>query len=170
MTRGRPAKVKKEDVIAACDQLVQEGQNVTVKNVLGMVGGSAREVSPIVRKYKASAGIPEALEDIENDDNNGALSVTEPEEIADVQKETSHSTSINPRQTMSAQAKEQAQLEAAQHTLAKNYFIATQDYETPGLKEQVNQGLEEIYKRANAEMMDNLFPKDLQEKLRTPKT
>ena len=168
----RPARVKKEDVIEACAQLASQGQKITTRNVIEIVGGSFRTISPIVREYKALAGIPEAIEDIQDENNNGAISVAEPEETATVAQEEIPETAIetDPLQKMSEEAIKKADFEAAQQTLAVQYIIATQDYQTPGLKEQVSQGLEEIYKRAHAQRMANLFPKGIRDKLRNPKT
>nr|MDJ0903612.1 DNA-binding protein [Xenococcus sp. MO_188.B8] len=45
---------KKDQILIACQELIEEGKSVTVRAVIDKVGGSSRDVSPIVKEFKES--------------------------------------------------------------------------------------------------------------------
>ncbi len=45
------SKDKREQVFQACQELLEEEKSVTVRAVIDRVGGSSRDISPIVKEF-----------------------------------------------------------------------------------------------------------------------
>jgi NADPH-dependent 2,4-dienoyl-CoA reductase/sulfur reductase-like enzyme len=44
--------MSREQILEACQELLEEGKSVTVRAVVDKVGGSSRDVSPVVKEFK----------------------------------------------------------------------------------------------------------------------
>ena len=125
------SKDKREQVFQACQELLEEEKSVTVRAVIDRVGGSSRDISPIVKEFK------EKLE------QESSLSVSERAEV-----DTSHTEEecidTNPVAENLERVDKEAQLIAARKIVATAYYEKTQQFNLPGLQEEVNQALSEV--------------------------
>lgn len=124
--------MSKDKILTACYQLLEEGKSVTVRAVIDKVGGSTRDVSPVVKEFK------EKLEAA------SSIAVSEQAEV-----DTNHSGKEDRINTDSVAANlervdREAQLIAARKIIATAYYEKTQQFNLPGLQEEVNQALSEV--------------------------
>lgn len=126
------SKDKREQVFQACQELLEEEKSVTVRAVIDRVGGSSRDISPIVKEFK------EKLE------AESSLSVSEKAEVNTSDKDEEDFIDTNPVTANLERIDRNAQLIAAREVIATAYYKKTQQFTLPGLKEEVNQALSEV--------------------------
>ncbi len=150
---------KTEQVIQACQELHEEGKSVTVRAVIDRVGGSSRDISPIVKEFK---------EQLEKD---CSIAVSEQNQLETNQVE-SHSEPINNNDPVAAnldRVDREAQLLAAREVIATAYYKKTKQFTLPGLQEEVNQALSEVNQIAHSQDQ-TLSPKGMLNWLKAKKT
>ena len=113
--------------------LLEEGKSVTVRAVIDKVGGSSRDVSPIVKEFK------------ENLEAESSIALSETASV-DTNSNNGHSNQIdtNPIAANLERVDKEAQLIAARKVIATAYYEKTQQFTLPGLQEEVNQALSEV--------------------------
>ena len=126
------SKDKREQVFLACQELLEEEKSVTVRAVIDRVGGSSRDISPIVKEFK------EKLE------QESSLSVSEKTEVNTSDKDEEDFIDTNPVTANLERVDKEAQLIAARKIVATAYYEKTQQFNLPGLQEEVNQALSEV--------------------------
>ena len=126
------SKDKREQVFLACQELLEEEKSVTVRAVIDRVGGSSRDISPIVKEFK------EKLE------AESSLSVSEKAEVNTSNKDEEDFIDTNPVTANLERVDKEAQLIAARKIVATAYYEKTQQFNLPGLQEEVNQALSEV--------------------------
>ena len=126
------SKDKREQVFQACQELLEEEKSVTVRAVIDRVGGSSRDISPIVKEFK------EKLEAA------SSLSVSEKAEVNTSHTEEEDCIDTNPVTANLERVDKEAQLIAARKIVATAYYEKTQQFNLPGLQEEVNQALSEV--------------------------
>ena len=149
------SKDKREQIILACQELLEEGKSVTVRAVIDRVGGSSRDISPIVKEFK------EQLE-AEN-----SITVSEQAQVErNSEQTTEEHIDTNPVAANLERIDRNAQLIAAREVIATAYYKKTQQFTVPGLQEEVNQALSEV--EAIAQSQDEtLSPKGMLNWLKT---
>ncbi|HHP7231932.1 MAG TPA: DNA-binding protein, partial [Xenococcaceae cyanobacterium] len=93
--------MSKDKILTACYQLLEEGKSVTVRAVIDRVGGSSRDISPIVKEFK------EKLE------AESSLSVSEKAEVNTSDKDEEDFIDTNPVTANLERVDKEAQLIAA---------------------------------------------------------
>lgn len=126
------SKDKREQVFQACQELLEEGKSVTVRAVIDHVGGSSRDISPIVKEFK------EKLE------QERSISVSETTEVDTNLSNQEERVTIDPVAENLERVDKEAQLIAARKIVATAYYEKTQQFNLPGLQEEVNQALSEV--------------------------
>ncbi len=126
------SKDKREQVFQACQELLEEEKSVTVRAVIDRVGGSSRDISPIVKEFK------------ENLEAESSLSVSEKAEVNTSDKDEEDFIDTNPVTANLERVDKEAQLIAARKIVATAYYEKTQQFNLPGLQEEVNQALSEV--------------------------
>ena len=126
------SKDKREQVFQACQELLEEEKSVTVRAVIDRVGGSSRDISPIVKEFK------EKLE------QESSLSVSERAEVNTSDSSEEDFIDTNPVTANLERVDKEAQLIAARKIVATAYYEKTQQFNLPGLQEEVNQALSEV--------------------------
>ena len=126
------SKDKREQVFQACQELLEEEKSVTVRAVIDRVGGSSRDISPIVKEFK------EKLE------QESSLSVSEKAEVNTSDSNEEDFIDTNPVTANLERVDKEAQLIAARKIVATAYYEKTQQFNLPGLQEEVNQALSEV--------------------------
>ena len=126
------SKDKREQVFQACQELLEEEKSVTVRAVIDRVGGSSRDISPIVKEFK------EKLE------AESSLSVSERAEVNASDSNEEDFIDTNPVTANLERVDKEAQLIAARKIVATAYYEKTQQFNLPGLQEEVNQALSEV--------------------------
>ena len=126
------SKDKREQVFQACQELLEEEKSVTVRAVIDRVGGSSRDISPIVKEFK------EKLE------AESSLSVSERAEVNTSDSNKEDFIDTNPVTANLERVDKEAQLIAARKIVATAYYEKTQQFNLPGLQEEVNQALSEV--------------------------
>ena len=126
------SKDKREQVFQACQELLEEEKSVTVRAVIDRVGGSSRDISPIVKEFK------EKLE------AESSLSVSEKAEVNTSDSNEEDFIDTNPVTANLERVDKEAQLIAARKIVATAYYEKTQQFNLPGLQEEVNQALSEV--------------------------
>ena len=126
--------MSKDKILTACYQILEEGKSVTVRAVIDKVGGSSRDVSPIVKEFK------EKLE------AESSIAVSEQAQVERNHVEATEEH-INSNDSVTANLErvdKEAQLIAARKIIATAYYEKTQQFNLPGLQEEVNQALSEV--------------------------
>ena len=125
--------MSKDKILLACQELVEEGKSVTVRAVIDKVGGSSRDVSPIVKEFKAHKTA------------ESSIAVSDRASV-DTHSNNGHSNHIdtNPVTANLERVDKEAQLIAARKIVATAYYEKTQQFNLPGLQEEVNQALSEV--------------------------
>ncbi len=141
------SKDKREQVFQACQELLEEEKSVTVRAVIDRVGGSSRDISPIVKEFK------EKLE------QESSIAVSERAEVDTNQAEEEH-IDTNPVTENLERVDKEAQLIAARKIVATAYYEKTQQFNLPGLQEEVNQALSEVDAIAHSQD-ETLSPKGM---------
>ncbi len=143
------SKDKKDKIIIACQELLEEGKSVTVRAVIDKVGGSSRDVSPIVKEFK------ESLE------TSSSIAVSDRAEV-DPHNSTTQEEPVNndPIAANLERVDREAQLIAAREVIATAYYKKTKQFTLPGLQEEVNQALSEVNEMVNSQD-ETLSPKGM---------
>ncbi|MEO1006310.1 MAG: DNA-binding protein [Cyanobacteria bacterium J06638_38] len=126
------SKDKREQVFQACQELLEEEKSVTVRAVIDRVGGSSRDISPIVKEFK------EKLE------AESSIAVSEKAEVNTSNSNEEDFIDTNPVTANLERVDKEAQLIAARKIVATAYYEKTQQFNLPGLQEEVNQALSEV--------------------------
>lgn len=142
------SKDKREQVFQACQELLEEEKSVTVRAVIDRVGGSSRDISPIVKEFK------EKLE------AESSLSVSERAEVNTSDSNEEDFIDTNPVTANLERVDKEAQLIAARKIVATAYYEKTQQFNLPGLQEEVNQALSEVDAIAHSQD-ETLSPKGM---------
>ncbi len=142
------SKDKREQVFQACQELLEEEKSVTVRAVIDRVGGSSRDISPIVKEFK------EKLE------AESSLSVSEKAEVNTSDSNEEDFIDTNPVTANLERVDKEAQLIAARKIVATAYYEKTQQFNLPGLQEEVNQALSEVDAIAHSQD-ETLSPKGM---------
>ncbi len=143
------SKDKKDKIIIACQELIEEGKSVTVRAVIEKVGGSSRDVSPIVKEFK------ESLE------TSSSIAVSDKATV-DSHHSTTQQEPVNndPIAANLERVDREAQLIAAREVIATAYYKKTKQFTLPGLQEEVNQALSEVNEMVNSQD-ETLSPKGM---------
>ena len=143
------SKDKKDKIIIACQELLEEGKSVTVRAVIDKVGGSSRDVSPIVKEFK------ESLE------TSSSIAVSDRAAV-DPQTPATQKEPVNndPIAANLERVDREAQLIAAREVIATAYYKKTKQFTLPGLQEEVNQALSEVNEMVNSQD-ETLSPKGM---------
>ena len=147
--------MSKDRILIACQELLEEGKSVTVRAVIDKVGGSSRDISPIVKEFK---------EQLEKD---CSIAVSEQAQVERNHSQTTEEhIDTNPVATNLERVDKEAQLIAAGKIIATAYYEKTQQFDLPGLQEEVNQAFSEV--NAIAHSQDEILsPKGMLNWLKT---
>ncbi|NJL52024.1 MAG: hypothetical protein HC930_07000 [Hydrococcus sp. SU_1_0] len=143
------SKDKREQIFQVCQELLEEEKSVTVRAVIDRLGGSSRDISPIVKEFKenleaeCSIAVSDSVQ-VDTNSNNGH----------DNQSDT------NPVAANLERVDKEAQLIAARKIVATAYYEKTQQFNLPGLQEEVNQALSEVDALVNSQD-ETLSPKGM---------
>jgi DNA invertase Pin-like site-specific DNA recombinase len=143
------SKDKREQIFQACQELLEEEKSVTVRAVIDRLGGSSRDISPIVKEFK------------ENLEAECSIAVSDSVQV-DTNSNNGHGNQINtnPVATNLERVDKEAQLIAARKIVATAYYEKTQQFNLPGLQEEVNQALSEVDALVNSQD-ETLSPKGM---------
>ena len=128
------SKDKREQVFQACQELLEEEKSVSVRAVIDRVGGSSRDISPIVKEFKEKLEQESSLSVSEKAEVNTSNSHADEEDCIDTNPVTANLERVD----------REAQLIAARKIVATAYYEKTQQFNLPGLQEEVNQALSEV--------------------------
>lgn len=140
---------KREQIFQACQELLEEEKSVTVRAVIERVGGSSRDISPIVKEFKekleaeCSIAVSDSVQ-VDTNSNNGH----------------GNHVDTNPVTANLERVDQEAQLIAARKIIATAYYEKTQQFNLPGLQEEVNQALSEVDALVNSQD-ETLSPKGM---------
>jgi Plasmid replication region DNA-binding N-term len=141
------SKDKREQIFQACQELLEEEKSVTVRAVIDRVGGSSRDISPIVKEFRENLEAERASQADESnspDVSSVSLSVSEKTEVNTSHTEEEDCIDTNVVATNLERVDKEAQLIAARKIIATAYYEKTQQFNLPGLQEEVNQALSEV--------------------------
>jgi DNA invertase Pin-like site-specific DNA recombinase len=143
------SKDKREQIFQACQELLEEEKSVTVRAVIDRLGGSSRDISPIVKEFK------------ENLEAECSIAVSDSVQV-DTNSNNGHGNQINtnPVAANLERVDKEAQLIAARKVIATAYYEKTQQFNLPGLQEEVNQALSEVDALVNSQD-ETLSPKGM---------
>jgi DNA invertase Pin-like site-specific DNA recombinase len=143
------SKDKREQIFQACQELLEEEKSVTVRAVIDRLGGSSRDISPIVKEFK------------ENLEAECSIAVSDSVQV-DTNSNNGHGNQINtnPVAANLERVDKEAQLIAARKIVATAYYEKTQQFNLPGLQEEVNQALSEVDALINSQD-ETLSPKGM---------
>jgi DNA invertase Pin-like site-specific DNA recombinase len=143
------SKDKREQIFQACQELLEEEKSVTVRAVIDRLGGSSRDISPIVKEFK------------ENLETESSIAVSDSVQV-DTNSNNGHGNQINtnPVAANLERVDKEAQLIAARKVIATAYYEKTQQFNLPGLQEEVNQALSEVDALVNSQD-ETLSPKGM---------
>jgi DNA invertase Pin-like site-specific DNA recombinase len=143
------SKDKREQIFQACQELLEEEKSVTVRAVIDRLGGSSRDISPIVKEFK------------ENLEAECSIAVSDSVQV-DTNSNNGHSNHVdtNPVAANLERVDKEAQLIAARKIVATAYYEKTQQFNLPGLQEEVNQALSEVDALVNSQD-ETLSPKGM---------
>jgi DNA invertase Pin-like site-specific DNA recombinase len=143
------SKDKREQIFQACQELLEEEKSVTVRAVIDRLGGSSRDISPIVKEFK------------ENLEAECSIAVSDSVQV-DTNSNNVHGNQINtnPVAANLERVDKEAQLIAARKIVATAYYEKTQQFNLPGLQEEVNQALSEVDALINSQD-ETLSPKGM---------
>lgn len=144
------SKDKREQVFQACQELLEEEKSVTVRAVIDRVGGSSRDISPIVKEFKEKLEAASSLSVSEKAEVNTSSSHADKEDCIDTNPVTANLERVD----------KEAQLIAARKIVATAYYEKTQQFNLPGLQEEVNQALSEVEAIAHSQD-ETLSPKGM---------
>ncbi len=142
------SKDKREQIFQACQELLEEEKSVTVRAVIERVGGSSRDISPIVKEFK------------ENLEAESSIAVSEKAEVDYSHSDEEEHTNVDPVTANLERVDQEAQLIAARKIIATAYYEKTQQFNLPGLQEEVNQALSEVDALVNSQD-ETLSPKGM---------
>jgi hypothetical protein len=140
--------MSKNQILIACQELVSEGKSVTVRAVIKKTGGSSRDISPIVKEFK------------ENLETESSIAVSEKAEVDYSHSDEEEHINANPVAANLERVDKEAQLIAARKVIATAYYEKTQQFNLPGLQEEVNQALSEVDALVNSQD-ETLSPKGM---------
>ena len=143
------SKDKKDKIIIACQELLEEGKSVTVRAVIDKVGGSSRDVSPIVKEFKESLETSSSIAVSDRSAVDPHTSKTQQEPVNN-----------DPIAANLERVDREAQLIAAREVIATAYYKKTKQFTLPGLQEEVNQALSEVNEMVNSQD-ETLSPKGM---------
>ena len=143
------SKDKKDKIIIACQELLEEGKSVTVRAVIDKVGGSSRDVSPIVKEFKESLETSSSIAVSDQSEVDSHPSATQKEPVNN-----------DPIAANLERVDQEAQLIAAREVIATAYYKKTKQFTLPGLQEEVNQALSEVNEMVNSQD-ETLSPKGM---------
>lgn len=143
------SKDKREQIFQACQELLEEEKSVTVRAVIDRLGGSSRDISPIVKEFK------------ENLEAECSIAVSDSVQV-DTNSNNGHGNHVdtNPVAANLERVDKEAQLIAARKIIATAYYEKTQQFNLPGLQEEVNQALSEVDALVNSQD-ETLSPKGM---------
>jgi DNA invertase Pin-like site-specific DNA recombinase len=143
------SKDKREQIFQACQELLEEEKSVTVRAVIDRLGGSSRDISPIVKEFK------------ENLEAECSIAVSDSVQV-NTNSNNGHGNQINtnPVAANLERVDKEAQLIAARKIVATAYYEKTQQFNLPGLQEEVNQALSEVDALINSQD-ETLSPKGM---------
>ena len=140
---------KKDQILIACQELIEEGKSVTVRAVIDKVGGSSRDVSPIVKEFKESLETSSSIAVSDRAAVDSHSSATQEEPVNN-----------DPIAANLERVDQEAQLIAAREVIATAYYKKTKQFTLPGLQEEVNQALSEVDSLVNSQD-ETLSPKGM---------
>jgi hypothetical protein len=140
--------MSKNQILIACQELVSEGKSVTVRAVIKRTGGSSRDISPIVKEFK------------ENLETESSIAVSNQAKVDISHTEEEDCINTNPVAANLERVDKEAQLIAARKVIATAYYEKTQQFNLPGLQEEVNQALSEVDALVNSQD-ETLSPKGM---------
>ena len=140
---------KKDQILIACQELIEEGKSVTVRAVIDKVGGSSRDVSPIVKEFKESLETSSSIAVSDQGKVDSHPSATQKEPVTN-----------DPIAANLERVDQEAQLIAAREVIATAYYKKTKQFTLPGLQEEVNQALSEVNEIVNSQD-ETLSPKGM---------
>ena len=143
------SKDKKDKIIIACQEILEEGKSVTVRAVIDKVGGSSRDVSPIVKEFKESLETSSSIAVSDKATVDSHCSTTQQEHVNN-----------DPIAANLERVDREAQLIAAREVIATAYYKKTKQFTLPGLQEEVNQALSEVNEMVNSQD-ETLSPKGM---------
>ena len=150
------SKDKKDKIIIACQELLEEGKSVTVRAVIDKVGGSSRDISPIVKEFKENL----EAENSSDEETASPLAVSEKAEVDTNHAEEEDCLNTDPVTANLERIDRDAQLIAARKVISTAYYEKTRMFNLPGLQEEVNQALSEVDALANSQD-ETLSPKGM---------
>jgi hypothetical protein len=157
------SKDKREQVFQACQELLEEEKSVTVRAVIDRVGGSSRDISPIVKEFKENLETERTSQAGEFDSpdvSSISLSVSERAEVDYSHSDEEEHINADPVAANLERVDREAQLIAARKIIATAYYEKTQQFNLPGLQEEVNQALSEVDALVNSQD-ETLSPKGM---------
>ena len=140
--------MSKDKILLACQELVEEGKSVTVRAVIERVGGSSRDISPIVKEFK------------ENLETESSIAISEKAEVNTSHADEEDYIDTDPVAANLERIDRDAQLIAAREVIATAYYKKTKQFTVPGLQEEVNQALSEVDAIAHSQD-ETLSPKGM---------
>jgi hypothetical protein len=158
------SKDKREQIFQACQELLEEEKSVTVRAVIDRLGGSSRDISPIVKEFKENLEAErtsQAGESNSPDVSSSSIAVSDSVQV-DTNSNNGHGNQIdtNPVAANLERVDKEAQLIAARKIIATAYYEKTQQFNLPGLQEEVNQALSEVDALVNS-TDETLSPKGM---------
>ncbi len=144
----------RERIFKACQEILEEGHSVTVKAVVDKIGGSSRDIAPVVKEFKESQK-KEALITVSNGANVGVNSGDSQDSHVNIEQLADNPDRVD----------RDAQLNAARKVISTAFYEKTLAFTLPGLKEEVHQRLSEIDALATA-ADQTLSPKGMLEWLK----
>lgn len=143
------SKDKREQIFQACQELLEEEKSVTVRAVIDRLGGSSRDISPIVKEFK------------ENLEAECSIAVSDSVQV-DTNSNNGHGNHVdtNPVAANLERVDKEAQLIAARKIVATAYYEKTQQFNLPGLQEELTKALSEVDALVNSQD-ETLSPKGM---------
>jgi hypothetical protein len=127
------------------------------------VGGSSRDISPIVKEFKEKLEQESSLSVSERTSHGRELNsrpVSSKAEVNISDKDEEDFIDTNPVTANLERVDKEAQLIAARKIVATAYYEKTQQFNLPGLQEEVNQALSEVDAIAHSQD-ETLSPKGM---------
>jgi hypothetical protein len=149
-------------------------KSVTVRAVVDKVGGSSRDISPVVKEFKDNLEKESMVEDAVSEAASETIAVRTVTREADVEVSTANGGQDDRRDVEPVRANldrvdRDAQLSAAREVIATAYYKKTKLFTLPGLQEEVNQALTEIDEYATTKD-ETLSPKGMLQWLKAKHT
>ena len=123
----------KNRVFEACQEILEEGKSVTVRAVSDRIGGSSRDISPVVKEFK------EGLEK----EANSAMEVSQKDSVSKSQSSGGNPEIPDPMAEIGARADKKAQYMAAGEIVLTQelyrHYRKTAKFSDPDVQKQVDE-------------------------------